>query len=269
MDKFSNKIVFVKNIPETKLVESDFEGLQIEENFSLGEGQVLVKSITMSFDGSQRIWFYGSIGLYDAIKSGQPMLSRGVGRVEQTKSEKFKKGELIVGVLKWKDFHVYHETELKKIEIDHELKNHYISWHTYFTAYFGLTKIAQLPNSNINPELKKRILISAAGGATGSAACQLARAWGHEVVGISGGKEKCQLLKEAIGIEVYDYKGCEDRETSLRNLKKALSEKYPGGFDIYFDNVGGAQLDLGIELLKQNSLIVACGAISIYDSQLK
>ena len=79
------------------------------------------------------------------------------------------------------------------------------------------------------------VVVSAAAGAVGSCACQIAKNCGARVIGIAGGSEKCQFLIDEIGCDdAIDYKN-EDIDERL----KALA---PDGLDVFFDNVGGAVL---------------------------
>jgi NADPH-dependent curcumin reductase len=98
------------------------------------------------------------------------------------------------------------------------------------------------------------VLVSAASGAVGSVVGQLARIWGCRAVGIAGGREKCDYVKNELGFdECFDYKAGKLRE-QLRDI------------DVYFDNVGGEILDLALARMKLFGRIVVCGMISDYNS---
>src|SRR5439155_6215635 len=123
---------------------------------------------------------------------------------------------------------------------------------TSLTAYFGLKEIAR-------PEQGETVVISGAAGATGSVAGQLAKIWGCRVVGIAGGREKCEWLTAELGFDAaIDYKG-EKVSTRLREL-------CPKGMDVFWDNVGGKILEAALANLARGARVVLCGAISNYNA---
>ena len=100
-------------------------------------------------------------------------------------------------------------------------------------------------------------MVSAAAGATGSIAGQIAKIAGARVVGIAGGPQKCRVVVEDFGFDAcIDY-----REN---NLAKALKEHCPKGVNVYFDNVGGPILDAVLGRLAHKARVVLCGVISSY-----
>jgi NADPH-dependent curcumin reductase CurA len=79
------------------------------------------------------------------------------------------------------------------------------------------------------------------------------------VVGIAGGRQKCDCLTETLGFDAaVDYKS--------EDVKKALRQHCPKGVDVYFDNVGGDILDIVLTQLARKARIVICGAISQYNN---
>jgi NADPH-dependent curcumin reductase len=115
------------------------------------------------------------------------------------------------------------------------------------TAYFGLKELGL-------PKPGETVVVSAASGAVGSVVGQLAKIWGGRAVGIAGGREKCDYVKNELGFdECLDYKAGKLRE-QLRDI------------DVYFDNVGGEILDLALARMKLFGRIVVCGMISDYNS---
>jgi hypothetical protein len=119
------------------------------------------------------------------------------------------------------------------------------------TAYFGLLEIGR-------PRAGETVVVSAAAGATGSVAGQIARLKGCRVVGIAGGPEKCRwLVDEARFDAAIDYR----RE----DVAARLGELCPRGIDVYFDNVGGEILDAALARLAFHGRVVVCGAIADYN----
>jgi hypothetical protein len=121
---------------------------------------------------------------------------------------------------------------------------------TGFTAYFGLLDIGR-------PEEGETVVVSAAAGAVGSVAVQIAKRQGCRVVGVAGGPEKCAYVTDELGADVaVDYKS--------EPVAKALAAAAPDGVDVYFDNVGGEVLDATLMLLNRHARIVLCGGVSQY-----
>jgi NADPH-dependent curcumin reductase CurA len=118
------------------------------------------------------------------------------------------------------------------------------------TAYFGMTDIGR-------PQPGETVVVSAAAGATGSVAGQIAKIAGARVVGIAGGPRKCRAVVEEFGFDAcIDYKN--------GDVAAALKEYCPRGVDVYFDNVGGPILDAVLGRLASRARVVLCGVISSY-----
>ncbi|WP_229053102.1 NADP-dependent oxidoreductase [Aeromicrobium sp. Leaf350] len=119
------------------------------------------------------------------------------------------------------------------------------------TAYVGLLRIGRLSAG-------ETVLISAAAGAVGSVAGQIAKAMGCTVVGLAGTEEKRQWLLDLGFDHAIDYRS--------ENVSRALRGVAPQGVDVFFDNVGGEILDAGLANLARGARIVLCGAVSSYNS---
>ena len=123
---------------------------------------------------------------------------------------------------------------------------------TGMTAYFGILEVGKITKGDI-------VLVSGAAGAVGSVVGQIAKLKGCRVVGIAGGKNKCDYLTHELGFDdAIDYKS--------ENVMLALRSKCPKGIDVFFDNVGGDMLDAALVHLRRHARIVICGAISQYNN---
>ncbi|XP_071951667.1 prostaglandin reductase 2-like isoform X2 [Antedon mediterranea] len=135
--------------------------------------------------------------------------------------------------------------------------------YTLMLNLFGLPGLAAFigirQKAHINPEAKQTMAVSAAGGASGSMAVQISKLEGcSRVVGICGSSEKCKFVADLGADDVINYKE--------GDLDQRLSEACPHGVDIYFDNVGGAISDAVISHMNDNSHVVLCGQIAMYNT---
>ena len=119
------------------------------------------------------------------------------------------------------------------------------------TAYFGILEVGEIKKEDV-------VLVSGAAGAVGSIVGQIAKIKGCKVVGIAGGKHKCDYLINELGFDgAIDYKN--------ESVRKAIKRECPTGIDVYFDNVGGEILDTALMFLRMHARVVVCGAISQYN----
>jgi NADPH-dependent curcumin reductase CurA len=161
-------------------------------------------------------------------------------------------GDLVFGDTGWQDYAAVpakHLTRMPKVEpMTHLLSVYGIAG---LTAYFGLLDIGK-------PKAGETVVVSAAAGSVGSIVGQIAKIKGCHVIGIAGGKDKCDWLTSKLGFDAaVDYK---DGATF-----KALRAAAPKGIDVYFDNVGGDILEACLAQMNNRGRIACCGAISQYD----
>lgn len=120
------------------------------------------------------------------------------------------------------------------------------------TAYVGLFEILELKPNDV-------LWVSAAAGAVGSIAVQLAILRGNTVVASAGSPEKVDYLRNVLGVShAIDYRA--------GDLKTQLAEAVPNGIDAYFDNVGGDHLGAALDHLRPGGRVAMCGAVSTYDT---
>ncbi|HEX7664565.1 MAG TPA: NADP-dependent oxidoreductase [Polyangiaceae bacterium] len=251
------------NVNRRWLLASRPSGLVEKQNFqwveepvpSIADGEILVKVLFLSCDPTQRGWIARDTYM-PAVKIGEVVRSGGLGRVVASKSEAYKEGDLVSGLVGWQDYVVLKAGGMfppakvpNNVPIPMAMGTFGL---TGLTAYFGLLEIGQ-------PKPGETVLVSGAAGATGSIVGQIARIKGARAIGIAGGKEKCEwLVNEAKFDAAIDYKS--------EDVSKRVRELAPKGVDVYFDNVGGEQLDIALANLAMHARVVICGAISQYDS---
>jgi len=240
-------------------------GLVDEKNFrwaeesapSPADGQVLVRTLYLSMDPTQRGWMARDTYL-PAVAIDAVMRSSGGGRVVESRHPDFAAGDLVIGMVGWQDYAVLPgvgpSAPMKVpagVALPLALSTLGI---TGLTAYFGLLDVGR-------PAAGETVVVSGAAGATGSVAAQIAKIKGCHTIGIAGGKDKCAWLTGEAGLDAaIDYKS-EDVGARLREL-------CPKGIDVYFDNVGGDILDRALARLARRGRIVLCGGISQYDAEV-
>ena len=239
------------------IVTPDLFELKESELPALKEGQVLARTLYLSFDPTQRAWMAMETYM-PIIELGDTMRAGGIAQVIESKHRKFKPGDIINYLCGWQEYVVF-EPDRPDLVPATRLPGHLdpalllaLSL-TGLTAYFGLLEIGR-------PQRGDTVLVSGAAGATGSVAGQIAKLKGCRVVGIAGGPEKCAWLTEKGKFDAaIDYK--------KDDLAGRLDELCPQGVDVYFDNVGGPITDEVLLHIAQNARIVLCGAISQYNAK--
>ena len=250
----TNKKWILKNRPEGLVKDSDFE-LITEELGEIQEGEILIKNEYLSFDPTQRMWLTDLPGYLPPVQIDEVVRAGGMGRVLESKNPNYKEGDLIFGMVGWQTHLITDAKEEDRFRLIPELlpipTMLNVLGTTGITAYYGLLELAK-------PKAGEVVLVSGAAGATGSVAAQLAKEAGCHVIGIAGGEEKCNWLKDCGLDTVIDYKNS--------NVYEELFKAAPNGIDIYFDNVGGPLLETVLFLININARVMLCGGISGYNA---
>ena len=243
--------------PVGDIKESDFEYRE-EPIPNPAEGEVLIRTIYLSLDPTNRLWMSDIPQYMPPVEIGQIMRGIVIGVVEESKNSNFQPGDLVSGGLGWQDYTIVKENNtLSLTRLPKPLPYPLTAFAgplgmTGFTAYFGLLDIGQ-------PKAGETVVISAASGAVGSVAGQIAKLKGCRVVGITGSDEKCHWLTQELGFDAaINYK--------TADLESALAQSCPNGIDVYFDNVGGSILDAVLMKVNLNARIPLCGLISAYNA---
>jgi NADPH-dependent curcumin reductase CurA len=224
------------------------------------EGEFLVRNIWMSVDPYMRGRMRSPQEAKSYISSFQlnKSLDGGcVGQVIESKNKELTVGEYVLGNFGWREYWISNGTDTSKINSKLAPIQSFLGvlGMTGLTAYAGLFRIGKLN------EGKDTVFVSAASGAVGSIAAQIAKIKGCHVVGSAGSDEKVEwLLDEAKLDYAFNYKNIDENDISSE-LEKAC----PEGIDLYFDNVGGKHLEAAIDNMKTFGRIVLCGMISQYN----
>ena len=248
----SRKIVLTQR-PDGEPVESDF-ALVDSELKTLDDGEVLLKVEHLSIDAFIRTMLDDRDGHHGKIDLEAPVMALGIGRVVDSRSAELQQGDAVFGPMGAQTHVVWPAAMLRKLDESSVPARTYLGalgMTTGLTAYAGMMCVGK-----VQPE--ETVVVSAAAGAVGSMACQIARIAGARVIGIAGGEEKCDFLRSDIGChDAVDYKS--------GNLADKLREACPDGIDVFFDNVGGKVLDAALDNIAKCARVVICGAISQYN----
>ena len=230
--------------------------LEEETLLALGEEQARVDVSHLSIDAFIRTTLETS-AYHGSVPLGGTIVALGVGRVRESRSPDLKPGEWVFGPLLAQSVATLPAALFRKIDTKRAPATAYLGvlgLTTGQTAYVGVREVGKV-------RARETFVVSAAAGAVGCMAGQIAKLDGARVVGIAGGREKCLFLTSELGFDAaVDYK----RDDVADQLRAAA----PGGIDVYFDNVGGWLLDVVLDQIKPRARVVICGAISQYGGEL-
>jgi NADPH-dependent curcumin reductase CurA len=228
--------------------ESDFE-LREAEQRDPSDAEVLVRNVFVSVDPYMRSRMSGIRTYVGPYEVGDPIDGGAVGRVAASRDDRFAEGDWVLSMLGWREAGIAAGDHLRKLDPSLAPPSTALGalGMPGLTAWVGLVDVGAVRDG-------ETIYVSGAAGAVGSAAAQIARLKGLRVIGSAGSEEKVEWLR-SLGVEAFDY-----RET---RPKDALAD----GIDVYFDNVGGPQLEAAIFALRPFGRVVACGAISRYNDE--
>jgi len=237
------------------------DGRLTEGNFTWAESEVpeirpdtaIVRNLWFSFDPTQ-ILAMGVPAEQGGVPVGGVMHTIAVSQVIDSQIPALRPGDIVHGQSYWEDYsrieeHGYFETTRVPPGVPPNLALGTLGV-TGMVAYFGMTEVAR-------PQPGETCVVTAAAGGVGSIAAQIGRIKGLRVIGIAGGREKCDWLrKEARIAEAIDHR--------TEDVAARLDALCPDGIDIFFDNVGGPVLDLGLDRIRTHGRVVLCGITSWY-----
>ena len=223
-----------------------------------GSGGVLIKTLYLSLDPAMRGWMNEGKSYIPPVEIGAVMRAGGIGKVIASHNPAFAVGDYVNAGLDVQEYCLIPEAQIKRsgmFKVDPRMG--LTSWLNVLgmpgmTGYFGLLDVGQ-------PKAGETVVVSGAAGAVGQTVGQIAKLKGCRVVGIAGGKAKCDWVVNELGFAAcIDYKA--------GDVKAGLKEHCPKGVDIYFDNVGGDILDVVLTRITRGARIIICGAISQYNN---
>ncbi len=240
--------------PAGNVVAEDF--LYTEEDIPRpGDGEFLLKTYYINLAPVMRMYMSGKSAAGEKpLAIGDVIHGRAVAEVIESNHPQYKIGDFVHGQCGWQTYKVSSATPQEKFRKLPDIGMSYsvalgTLGMTGFSAYFGLIDCGKPRRGDV-------VVVSGAAGGVGTHVVQLAKILGCKVIGIAGGKEKCDLIR-SIGCDVtIDYKE--------EDVAEQIAAACPEGIDLYFDNVGGETLSACLDNLAMRSRIVLCGSISEY-----
>lgn len=238
--------------PDGRATDADFRLIEAPLP-ALEDGAFELEHIHLSIDPTNRLWMSDTAQAAMPIQLGRPIRSFVYGQVTASRHPDFREGDIVRGLASWSDRSILRSGAAIRDRRGMPLSAHAsVLGMTGLTAYFGVTEIGR-------PGDGETFVVSAAAGATGSIAGQIARLRGARTVGIVGGDEKARRVVSRFGFDAaVDRRG--------PNLTEALRNASPRGIDVDFENAGGAILDTVLNLINPGARIVLCGMISGYEA---
>jgi NADPH-dependent curcumin reductase CurA len=217
-----------------------------------GPGEVLLRTLYLGFDPAQKGWMENVGGYVAPTELGEVMRGSAIGEVIASNAPALVPGDKVVGRTGWQTFPTAPASDVQKIDNNTPLTaNLGVLGTTGMTAFFGLSKIGK-------PFAGDTLVVTGAAGATGSVVGQIGKIAGCRVIGIAGGRNKCQWLVDELGFDAaIDYKA--------EDVRERVRELAPSGIDVLWDNVGGKILNGLLGELAMHARVVICGGISRYE----
>jgi NADPH-dependent curcumin reductase CurA len=218
------------------------------------DGELLVRNLVMSVDPYMRGRMNDAPSYAAPYQLDQPMYGGAVGRVEVSTVDAIPAGTIVRHGLGWREWALVPARTAEPVDPgrDGVPASAYLGvlGMPGLTAWVGVHDIAEARPG-------ETMFVSAASGAVGSVAGQLAKLAGLRVIGSAGTPEKVRTLRELGFDAAFDY-----HDGDVTELLQAAA---PDGIDCYFDNVGGDHLQAAIACMNPFGRIAACGMISAYN----
>ncbi|MGA3255478.1 MAG: NADP-dependent oxidoreductase [Mycobacterium sp.] len=250
-----NRRFLLRERPAGHIGPDTFE-LSEEAVPEIGDGEALVRVDWISLDPTNRAWINDTPTYLPPVGIGEVMRAGGLGEVVASKNSNYPVGQTVQGLVGWQEYAVASDAMfLLPVNVAEGVSpSAYLGalGTTGLTAWLGIRDIGK-------PQPGETVVVSAAAGAVGSVAGQLAKLSGARVVGIAGGPEKCTLLTDQLGFDAAVDHRADDWAAQL-------AAATPNGIDVDFENVGGDIMDAIFARLNIGARVALCGLISGYNS---
>jgi len=249
----TNRQIMLRRRPQG-LVQADDTELVVTPAPRPADGEALVRVTYVGIDAAARTWLNDQPGYLPPVQLGEVIRAAGIGEVVESRCDAYSVGDVVTTLCGFQEYAIVRDdvfcTPVTGMDEVDQLAVMSIYGPTGATAYFGMNDIGR-------PAAGETVVVSAAAGATGSVAGQIAKIAGARVVGIAGGPDKCRAV-----VEDFGFDDCVDYRAG--NVPAAIKEACPRGVNVYFDNVGGPILDAVLGRLAPKARVVLCGVISSY-----
>ena len=217
-----------------------------------GPGQFLSRTVWLSLDPYYRNVMKGSQLYAEGVKPGDVMIGDTVAQIIESRHTDYRAGEFVRVRNGWQEYALSSGQDVRKLDpaaapVSTALG---VLGMPGITGYAGLVYLGE-------PKPGETVVVSAATGAVGTTAGQVARLVGARAVGIAGSDEKCDFAVRELG-----YEACVNYKKG--DLAAQLKAVCPRGIDVYFDNVGGDTLQAVLRNLALHARVVLCGVIESY-----
>jgi NADPH-dependent curcumin reductase CurA len=250
LDLLNRQILLLRR--PTGLVQPSDTGMMTGPAPEPADGEALLRTTYVGLDAAVRTWLDDQPSYLPPVRLGEVIRAAGIGEVVESRCDAYAVGDVVTTLTGFQEYVIIRD-DVFSTPIpgeDDQLAIMSVYGPTGATAYFGMMDIGR-------PQPGETVVVSAAAGATGSVAGQIAKIAGARVVGIAGGPMKCRAVVDAFGFDAcIDYKN--------DDVPAALKEHCPRRVDVYFDNVGGSILDAVLGRLAPKARVVLCGVISSY-----
>lgn len=251
--------VVLRRRPEGLVTWDDVELIEVPVP-ELAEGEALLHNEVIGIDATVRSWLSPARGYLPPVEIGEPVRCSSAGRVVASRCDRYRVGDVVTSLAGWEDYSIIRDdfftTWLSDPDPDYDVGAFLTLYgSTGCTAYIGMVEVGRIAEG-------ETVVVSAAAGATGSIAAQIAKLHGCRVIGIAGSEEKCRWLVDDLGLD-----GAIDHRHD--DVVARLRELCPDRVDVFFDNVGGEILDAVLSRIALHARVVLCGAIAGYNDTEK
>ncbi len=246
-----HRAILLAHRPQGKLDVGHFREVALPPPGNPGPGEVLCRTILLSISPGSRAWMQQST-YRDQLQAGEPMTGYTLAEVIAENGTGIAPGTIVSCEGAWQTYCLLPAAAVQRVDVRGPLTHHMsVFGATGLTAYFGMHRLGE-------PRRGETVVVSAAAGATGSVAGQIARRAGARVVGITGSDAKNRLLEAELGFDAaVNYRSA--------SFERDIAEACGDGIDVYFDNVGGRILEVALHNMNPHGRVVCCGAVSQYD----
>jgi NADPH-dependent curcumin reductase CurA len=244
-----NRQVLLASRPQGRVVPGNFRIVDTDVP-APGEGEVLVRNEWLSLDPYMRGRMNDVKSYAPSVAIGGVMVGQTAGEVVESRDERLEPGTKVLTQLGWQLYGVVRGKDVTPIDAARAPMSYYLGLLGMpgFTAWFGVNEVGK-------PKAGETFVVSAASGAVGSVAGQLAKLAGCRVVGIAGGREKCDYVTGELGFDA-----CVDHRSAT--FAADLGAACPKGIDVDFENAGGPVLDAALACMNPFSRIIVCGFVA-------